>query len=117
MIALIVALGLFGSALAQKKSTMTGYIVDKACSARVSKKDDPQAAAAGHTKNCALMEGCAKSGYGVFVDGKYYEFDEKGTTMAKAALEKSSKEKGAMFKVVGTVSDSKMTVESITEVQ
>jgi hypothetical protein len=37
--------------------------------------------------------------------------------MAKAALEKSGKDKGAKFKVTGKVADGKMTVESISEVE
>lgn len=100
-----------------QKVTLTGNIVDKACSARVAKKDNPQEAAAGHTKNCSLTDGCAKSGFGVFADGKYTEFDEKGNAMAKAALEKSSKDKGASFKVTGKIVEGKLVVESITEAE
>jgi len=104
--------------MAQDKSvTLTGNIVDKACSARVLKKDDVQAAASGHTKGCSLMENCAKSGFGVFADGKFTEFDDKGSALAKAALEKSKKDKGATFKVIGKVAEGKMTVQSITEVE
>src|SRR5215475_15242447 len=77
------------------KATLTGYIIDKACSARLSKKNDPQAAASEEPTSCALMEGCVKSGFGIFVDGKYTEFDAKGTALAKAALEKTKKDKGA----------------------
>ena len=106
------------SAMAQDKAvTLTGNLVDKACSARVAKKDDAQAAAAGHTKNCSLSENCAKSGFGVFTDGKFVEFDEKGNAMAKSALEKSAKDKGATFKVTGKVAEGKMMVESISEVE
>jgi hypothetical protein len=116
--ALLVALSLVGLASAQgnKASTLTGYIVDKACSGGL-KKENPEATAVGHSgsKGCALKEPCANSGFGVFADGKYYEFDENGNAMAKTALQKSSKEKGAKFKVVGKVSEGKMTVDSITE--
>jgi len=116
--ALVVVLSLSALGLADdKKVTLTGNIVDKACSAGVAKKDDPQAAAAGHTKGCSLSERCAKSGFGVYSDGKYTEFDEKGAAMAKAALEKSAKDKGAKFKVTGMVHDGKMMVESISEVE
>ncbi|MCG3159050.1 MAG: hypothetical protein JMDDDDMK_00026 [Acidobacteria bacterium] len=113
----VMALSLVAMAQGNKSVTLTGNIVDKACSARVSKKEDVQAAAAGHTKNCALMENCAKSGFGVFAGGKWTEFDEKGNAMAKAALEKSKKDKGATFKVTGKVADGKMAVESISEVE
>ncbi len=118
VIALAIVMSFAIVALAQGgKQTMVGYVVDKACSARVSKKENVQEAASAHTKGCALMEGCAKSGYGVFVDGKYYEFDDKGTEMAKAAIEKTSKTTGLKFKVVGTMKDGKVAVESITEAE
>lgn len=116
-IAFAFALTLVGVASADDKATLTGHIVDKACSARVAKKEDPQAAAMGHGKGCALSENCAKSGFGVFADGKFVEFDEKGNTMAKAALEKTGKDKGAKFKVTGKMADGKITVESISEVE
>jgi len=113
-----VALGLASLALAQDKNvTLTGHLVDKACSGRFAKKDNPQEAAGTHTKNCSLMENCAKSGFGVYADGKYTEFDEKGAALAKAALEKSSKDKGATFKVSGKMMDGKLAVSSIDEVE
>jgi len=115
--ALVVVLSIAALGLADDKVTLTGNIVDKACSAGVAKKDDPQAAAGAHTKGCSLSERCAKSGFGVYADGKYTEFDEKGAAMAKAALEKSTKDKGAKFKVTGMVHDGKMMVESISEVE
>ncbi len=112
----IIAISLI--AMAQDGSvTLTGNIIDKACSARVAKKDNVQEAAAAEGKGCALMEACAKSGFGVFSDGKYTEFDAKGSALAKAALEKTKKDKGASFKVTGKVSGGKMMVESITEVE
>ncbi len=118
--ALCIALSLVSLASAQgeKSATMTGYIVDKACSQTVAKAENPAAKAIAHSgsKGCALKGPCAKSGLGLFADGKYYEFDEKGVATAKAALEKSPKETGATFKVVGKVSEGKMTVDSITEV-
>jgi hypothetical protein len=94
-----------------KKMTLTGNLIDKMCSAKMTSAE----AAAGHKKGCSLSDGCAKSGFGVYADGKYYAFDEAGNTMAKAALEKSAAESGAMFKVQGSVADDKMMVAKITE--
>jgi hypothetical protein len=120
VLALMIALSFVGviSAQESKSTTLTGPIVDKACSASLPKKDDPAAFAAEHsgTKGCALKGPCAGSGFGVYADGKWTEFDAKGNELAKAALEKSSKEKGVTFKVAGKVSDGKMAVDSITEV-
>ncbi|MBO0862138.1 MAG: hypothetical protein J2P21_27320 [Chloracidobacterium sp.] len=102
----------------QGKTTLTGHIVDKACAVgKVAKASDPQAAAADAPKSCALMESCLKSGLGIFSDGKYTQFDDKGTALAKTALEKTKKDKGATFKVTGTVTGGKMAVESIEEVE
>ena len=113
----IMALSLVVMAQDGKDTTLSGYIVDKACATgKVAKKDKPQAAAAEESKNCVLMENCVKSGLGIFSDGKYYEFTEKGVSLAKAALEKSKKDKGAIFKVTGKVTGSKMDIDKIEEV-
>lgn len=110
-LAVLAALSL--SILAQDKPvTLTGHLIDKACSARMTSAEK----ASTHTKECSLKEGCAKSGFGVFADGKFTEFDEKGAAMAKAALEKSSKASGASFKITGKIVDGKMMVQSISEV-
>jgi hypothetical protein len=115
--ALIVLLSLAALISGQdKKTTLTGYIVDKACSAGRAKAADPMASAANHTRDCALMENCAASGYGIFADGKYYEFDQKGTELAKTMLEASKKQKGLKATVTGTLKDSKLAVEKISEV-
>jgi hypothetical protein len=104
-------------AIAQDKA-LEGFIVDKACATgKVAKQADPQAAAANENKGCVLMPSCLQSGLGVYSGGKYTEFDEKGVALAKAALEKSKKDKGAKFKVTGKVTGNKMAVESITEVE
>jgi hypothetical protein len=50
------------------------------------------------------MEPCVKSGYGVFSDGKYYEFDAKGNELAKSLIDGTAKEKGIKVKVMGKVS-------------
>jgi hypothetical protein len=86
---------------------VTGNIVDKNCSAR----------GGDHPKDCSLKEGCAKSGFGVYADGKWTAFDDKGNGLAKAALEKSAKAKGAKFKVTGKLADGKIAVDSISEVE
>jgi hypothetical protein len=117
LLAALVVLSLIVLAKGQKSESLTGHIVDKACSTRHLNKDNPQEAAGGHTKACSLMEGCAKSGFGIFAGGKWTEFDEKGNTLAKAALEKSAKDKGAKFKVSGKAANGKMAVESIAEVE
>jgi hypothetical protein len=97
---------------------LVGVIVDKACATgKVAKQPDLQTAAANETKACILMPSCVNSGLGVYSGGKYYEFDQKGVALAKAALEKSKKDKGAKFKVTGKVPDGKVAVTDIQEVE
>jgi hypothetical protein len=103
----IMALSLLAIAQDAKPTTVEGYIVDKHCSA---------ADMGTHGKGCVLSDGCIKSGLGVFADGKFTSFDENGATQAKAALEKSKKDKGAKFKVTGKVTGDKMSVQKIEEV-
>jgi hypothetical protein len=101
-----------------KPTTYEGFIVDQACATgKVAKQADPQAAAANESKGCVLMDNCLKSGLGIYSGGKYTVFDEKGVALAKAALEKSKKAKGAKFKVTGTVKDNKIAVTGIEEVE
>jgi hypothetical protein len=103
-------------AMAQDKP-LVGYIVDQACAnGKVAKQAKPQEAAANESKGCIMMDGCLKSGLGVYSDGTYYLFDEKGHALAKAALEKSKKDKGAKFKVTGKVTDKKIAVTGIEEI-
>jgi hypothetical protein len=94
-----------------------GYVVDAMCAKGMMKKDNPMEKAAKHTKECALEEGCAASGFGLFYDGKYYKFDEAGDKMAKAAIEKSTHEKGLMFDVTGKMEGEKITVASLSEMK
>jgi type 1 fimbria pilin len=99
-------------------ATLTGHIVDVACATgKVAKQSDQQAAAANENRGCILMKSCLDSGLGVYSAGKFTKFDPKGVSLAKAALEKSKKDKGAKFKVTGKVTGDKMEVESITEVE
>ena len=84
-----------------------GFIVDKHCSA---------GDVANHGKGCALSKDCLNSGLGFYSDGKFTQFDDKTAPLAKAALEKSKKDKGAKFKVTGKVVNGKMSATSIQEV-
>lgn len=117
LLAAMVVLSLVALAQDQAKTTtLDGVIMDKACSARHLKAADPQQSAANAPTDCAKKEPCFKSGLGLFTGGKFIPFDEAGSAKAKAALDKTTKEKGATFKVTGKLADGKMTVDSITEI-
>jgi hypothetical protein len=98
-----------------KPATLKGYVVDQMCAGKMAMKDNAMEKAEGHSKDCALDEHCAASGYGIFSDGKYYKFDEKGSATAKGLIEKSKREKGLYFEAKGTVGDGTMTLTSLKE--
>ena len=70
--------------------TLRGYVVDAMCAQGIMKKGNVMERAAAHTKECALEESCAASGYGIFSDGKYIKFDSHGDEMAQNFLQESA---------------------------
>jgi hypothetical protein len=100
-----------------KEVKLTGYLTDNACSARFAKADDPSEAIKNHTKKCALMPGCAKSGYSLLADGKWYKFDDDGNAKVAELLQNSKRDKGISVNVEGTVEGDKLSVKKITEAE
>lgn len=94
-----------------KKATLTGHLVDQMCGGEI--KD--AAKAAGHSKECALMDHCASSGFGIFSNGKYVKFDAEGSKKAKALVEKTQKEKDITIVAEGTLEGDTLTVASLKE--
>ena len=87
-------------ALSAYAADLKGILIDVACSTKILKEG--QAAAKAHTRECALMEPCVKSGYGVYTeDGKFVVFDATGNELAKKALEASKKKDDLRVKVSG----------------
>jgi hypothetical protein len=104
---------------AHEKVKLTGYVVDVVCAADHT-KDNPEDAtkfAADHTKECALMEDCVKGGYGIFADGKWYPFDAKGNTLAKALFEKTAKKDHIKATVEGMKHEGQILVEKLTDAE
>lgn len=123
VLGLVVGLALLSAtAMTQEKKaeapatvTLKGYVVDQMCAKGMAKKADPMAKAASHTKECALEESCSASGYGIFSDGKWYQFDKEGSLKAKSLIEQEKREKGLAFEVSGTLDGNVLTVASIKE--
>ena len=110
-VGMLVAVFAVGTCLAEQK-TLTGYLVDKACSADYIKKG--YAAAKAHDTGCALMDDCASSGYGVLTsDNKYVTFDAGGNKRAAAALKAATKKTDLQVTVTGDVSGSSMKVATL----
>ncbi|MGB2959684.1 MAG: hypothetical protein WBG01_13515 [Bacteroidota bacterium] len=98
--------------------TVRGYILDAMCGDVLAKKQkDLMQKASKHTRKCGLAEACAASGYGVFTEGRWVKFDAEGNKLAKAALEKSTKERDLLFSVTGQMKDGLLAVATITEVR
>ena len=95
--------------------TLSGYVVDQHCAGGMASKANAMQKAAGHTRDCALMEMCAASGFGIFSGGKYFKFDAKGSEKAKGLLEKSKLSKGMYFTAVGKIVEGSLQVTSLAE--
>jgi hypothetical protein len=90
-----------------------GILLDRSCSTKIVAAKD-QKAAQDHTRECALMPDCVKSGYGVFTaDGKFITFDQPGNQKAEQALKASKKKDNVKVQVTGDQSGDSMTVTAI----
>ena len=87
-----------------KEKEVQGVLIDNQCGS----KQDSEEKAAGHPKSCAMKEGCAKSGFGVFSGKKMIKFDEAGNAKAKEYL--GVAENATKVVVVGTVSEDGKTM-------
>jgi hypothetical protein len=120
LVAIVLSALLVSPAMAQDEkkegaTTLKGYVVDAMCAKGMAKKDNPMEKAAAHTKACALEEACAESGFGVFSDGKWHKFDEKGDAMALELIKASKADKGIMVEVKGEPKGDVFAVSAIAE--
>ena len=104
-VALAIAAGAWA---APAKVTLNGILIDKACS------KDPKTVPAEHGKDCALMDDCVKSGYGVVAaDGKFTPFDTMGSKTALRWLNTTKATKNLKVTVTGTMDGGVLKVENI----
>ena len=85
-------------AKAEKALILKGDIIDNMC-AGSQKADQLAAFLKTHTKECALMHGCAPSGYSIFSNGKLSKFDKASS----AKIEEFLKKPDSKLQVVATV--------------
>jgi hypothetical protein len=101
-----------GCACVASAAEFEGILIDKMCSMKAEKEG--QSAAAMHTRDCALMEACQQSGYGVFTaDGKFLPLDEAGNAKAVSALKASKKKDNLRVKVTGELQDGAIKVSAL----
>ncbi|HXE90976.1 MAG TPA: hypothetical protein VNK82_08450 [Terriglobales bacterium] len=95
-----------------KKQTLSGHLVDIACSNEHA--PEGEAFGAKHSKECLLMSDCVKSGYAVLTaDKQVIKFDAKGNEEAKKQLAGLAKEKDIRVSVTGTVEGDSIQVASL----
>lgn len=95
-------------------SSVSGVLIDQACGANMMKEANPEAAAAGHQKECAMKPDCAASGYAVISGNQMIKFDDKGNQLAKDFLQKTDKMDNLRVTVQGYRSGDTIAVTSIS---
>lgn len=114
----IMLTGLVGAAHA---ADFKGILIDKACSGKAEVRvlstgiEGGLIVAEAHTRDCALMPACQKSGYGIFTyDNKFYAFDEAGSRKALAAIKAASQKLDDLeVEVTGELKGDTIKVESL----
>jgi hypothetical protein len=90
--------------------TYTGTIIDNTCA--TANKDKLGDFVKTHTKDCAMMPGCASSGYSLYTeDGKLIAFTGKSNLKVKSYLKDSNTK--LTVEVRGTTKNDKLEARSI----
>ena len=106
----LVALVFAGAAPAAE---IEGILMDKMCSARIAKEG--MKVATEHSLECAVMEDCVASGFGVVTaGGKFIPFDSEGSKKAEKALQTSKRVDNIRVKVSGEQSGETFRVKTLT---
>lgn len=102
---------------ASASTTVSGYLVDKNCGVQIAKKEKQKAMemAKKHSVACGLDEACMASGYGVIVEGKLIELDDKGNAMAADYLRRLTKKNDVFVAVTGTLEGNMLRVTKIAD--
>jgi hypothetical protein len=102
--------------------TIKGVLMDEKCSGKADLRisgatgslTGGRIVAEAHTRECALMPECAKSGYGVYTDdNKFLKFDEAGNRKALAAIKASTKLDDFEVEITGEVKGDSIKVLSL----
>jgi hypothetical protein len=118
---LCVAALLAGASAVASAAQVQGILIDEMCSSKAEVRivsgprlEGGMIVAEAHTRECALMPACQKSGYGVFTYGnKFLKFDEAGSRKALAAIRASKKEDDLKVEVTGEIQGNTIKVASL----
>jgi hypothetical protein len=110
-----------GFAAVASAAQFQGILIDQQCSSKAEVRivsgprlEGGMIVAEAHTRECALMPACQKSGYGVFTyENKFLRFDEAGSRKALAALRASKKEDYLRVEVTGEIEGDTIKVASL----
>lgn len=104
---------LLAATLASAQSqTVSGTLIDNMCFSKNMKMSQEELA--GHSRECALMDGCIKSGYAVVTaDGHVYKLDTKGNADAVATLKAAKQAANLKVTVMGTNKGGTLTVSKL----
>jgi hypothetical protein len=114
--------GLIGVAAEPSETKIQGVLIDKECSSKAETRVVPGPRLEGgilvaytHTRQCALMPACQRSGYGVFAYdvNKFIAFDPSGSRQALALLSQSKKEDDFRVEVIGEMQGDVLKVRSL----
>ena len=117
---------LFGAfATLASAAQVQGILIDEMCSSKAEVRivsgprlEGGMIVAEAHTRECALMPACQKSGYGIFTyDNKFLKFDEAGSRKALAAIRASKKEDDLKVEVTGEIQGNTIKVASLKLVE
>ena len=114
-----------GFAAVAPAAQVQGILIDQMCSSKAEvhivagpRLEGGMIVAEAHTRQCALMPACEKSGYGVFTyDNKFLKFDEAGSRKALAMLRASKKEDDLKVEVSGEIQGDTIKVASLKFVE
>jgi hypothetical protein len=113
---------LCGFAANSPAADIKGVLMDQMCSGKADLRISGatgtlvggRIVAEAHTRECALMPACQKSGYGVYTsDNKFLKFDEAGNRKALAALKASTKLDDLEVEITGEIKDDTIKVASL----
>lgn len=98
-----------------------GILMDQMCSSKAEVRlvpgprlDGGMITAEAHTRECALLPACQKSGYGVYTpDNKFLKFDAAGSRKALQAIKASKREDDLEVDVTGEIKGDTIKVASL----
>ena len=95
---------------AKKSAEITGFLIDSHCATGIDQKDRE------HPVSCSLMASCTDSGFTVVAKDTLYKLDDNGNKQALEIIKTTKTKKRLAVKVVGTLKDGVLHVDTISEV-